>query len=394
MSFKLMPLFVTASLYFGLVSAAPALAEVNVIRVELPVDGHVLLKTSKGKKVSIQGRAVIEIDGVVKQTQPVELRTRGQSCLSAERSCIELEFQEEVELLGVTGVKAKTFNLVSMWQDSGYVSTRLGFEMFRSLELFDLRTEYARLFINGEPQGLYLATEKPKRAIRRVVGEDSWVGRRSYGASVSTVDSAESLKDSAAQAHFKAIYFDVRDLSGDALLQSLRQKMELRSYMHWILVNSLLMNGDFADEVYVYIDASKKPYKLGIFPWDFDDLFKGPHPGEAHKARAEQFQTSLLYGFENPLDAKIADDQVLYSELSREAGELFYRRIDENMIRGVVARVRSALTPYVSCDDVRALGAKDSRHRAYKAEDFDRILKSRESATIERLRELRRRLGR
>jgi len=64
------------------------------------------------------------------------------------------------------------------------------------------------------------------------------------------------------------------------------------------------------------------------------------------------------------------------------------------MIRGVVARVRSALAPYGVYDDVRVLGAKDSRHRAYQAEDFDRILKSRESATIERLRELRRRLGR
>ncbi|MBK7893018.1 MAG: CotH kinase family protein [Bdellovibrionales bacterium] len=394
MSFKLMPLFVTAGLYFGLVSASPALAEVNTIRVELPVDGHELLKTSKGKKVSIQGRAVIEVDGAVKQTLPVELRTRGQSCLSAERRCLELEFQEKVELPGVTGVTAKTFNLVSMWQDSGYISTRLGFEIFRSLEFFDLRTEYARLFINGEPQGLYLATEKPKRAIRRLVGDDSWVGRRSYGASVETVDSAESLKDSAAQAHFKAIYSDVRNLSGDALLQSLREKMELGSYMDWILVNSLLMNGDFADEVYVYIDAKRKPYKLGIFPWDFDDLFKAPHAGEVHKTRAEQFKTSLLYGFENPLDAKIADDQVLYSELSREARELFHRRIDENMIRGVFARVRAALAPYVAYDDVRALGAKDSRHRAYQTEDFDKILKSRESTTIERLRELRRRLGR
>lgn len=393
MSFKLKPLFVTAGLCLGLIVSSQALAEVNVIRVELPGDGHEILRTSKGKKVSIQGQAAIEIDGVVKQTLPVELRTRGQSCLSAERRCLELEFQEKVELPGVTGVKAKTFNLVSMWQDSGYVSTRLGFEMFRSLELFDLRTEYARLFINGEPQGLYLATEKPKRAIRRVVGEDSWIGRRSYGASVSTVDSAESLKDSAAQAHFKAIYSDVRDLSGDALLQSLREKMELRSYMDWILVNSLLMNGDFADEVYVYIDASKKPYKLGIFPWDFDDLFKGPHPGEIHKARAEHFKTSLLYGFENPLDAKIADDQVLYSELSREARELFYRRIDENTVRGVFARVRAALSPYTAYDDVRALGAKDSRRRVYQAEDFDKILKLRESATIERLRELRRRLG-
>ena len=79
MSFKLMPLFVTAGLYFGLVSASPALAEVNTIRVELPVDGHELLKTSKGKKVSIQGRAVIEVDGAVKQTLPVELRTRAVS---------------------------------------------------------------------------------------------------------------------------------------------------------------------------------------------------------------------------------------------------------------------------------------------------------------------------
>ncbi len=394
MSVGALPCFVTAGLFLGLsVSAPVASAEVNTIRVQLSLEGESLFKSSKGQKVAIPGRATLEVDGVQREALSVELRTRGQSCLPAVRRCVELEFDEKVKFPGITGVSGKTFNLVSMWQDSGYVSSRLGFELFRSLGLADLHTEYTRLFINGEPQGLYLATEKPKKAIRRAVGDDSWVGRRSYGASARTVDSAESLKDRDAQAHFKSIYADVQNLSGRALLAALRSKMDLTSYMDWILVNSLLMNGDFADEVYVYIKA-EKPLKMGVFPWDFDDLFKGPHPGAVHTARAEQFKTSLLYGFENPLDAKIADDEVLYDELTREARVLFNQRINENVLRGVFATVGSALIPYTTYADVLELGAQDSRHRAYRTEDFPKILKSRESVAIARLNELRRRAGR
>lgn len=375
---------VCSNLFLSTVSFAAPVGGLNSIKIKMRDADFQNVVVGRGKKVEAQ--AEISFNGGPYQKSEVE--SRGQSCLTvAKRPCLGIKTENKIQFQGVNGLEGKTFNLASMWQDRGFVSSRLGFDMFRALGIFDLKSEYVVVWINELPYGLYLATEKPKKAIARIT-DDAWIGRRGYKTRLETVEQSKSISEKSAVAQFRSLYKDVSLLSGEALRVSLESKINLKRYMQWLIVNSVMLNGDYADEVFFYIDGKDPKRRFEIMPWDFDDLFKEPHAGPENLARADSIKTGILYGFENPLDVKIADDPVLSRMLRSEAREIL-SKISPSLVERVVGQIQRDLVSYAREPEVLNCGLRDSYRKPYTEKFFIETSDRRQAAILKRVEVLK-----
>lgn len=360
---------------FCLLLASPVLAGTNEIRIEVAPEELATATATPIKYNFKSARAKINGGGWL----TAELNIRGQNCLKAPRRCYGLKLEKKVRLEGRTGLEERSFNLVSMWQDRGYVSSKIGYDMFRALGLFDLRSEYAEVFVNDVSQGLYLVTEKPKRAVERVV-PDPFVARRGMQVRFETAEGVkpESGRTDAEFLHaFKALYADLRLYKGAELAKRIDERLNLTSYLQWLAVNSLLTNGDYTDEVFFFADIKSKTVRFEVFPWDMDDLFMAPHSGLPNRLRAIDLQNGILYSYENPLDIKIGDDPVLYQRLRDVTRELVTRRATDQVILDVIRGVEEDLLPYLERSTVLEGGRLDSARRSYTKAGILKILSGR-----------------
>jgi hypothetical protein len=71
------------------------------------------------------------------------------------------------------------------------------------------------------------------------------------------------------------------------------------------------MNGDYTDELFLYINSESKRYDL--IAWDYDDLLK-PYPHEGKETRNATFPDHLIFSLEDSFDQTIAKDDYLYSQ--------------------------------------------------------------------------------
>ncbi len=367
-----------------LIATSTALAAspsgLNAIHIKLSEADFQNVIVSRGKKV--EASAEISFNGGPFQKSEVE--SRGQSCLTtAKRPCLGVKTDKLVRFLGVNGLEGKSFNLASMWQDRGFISSRLGFDLFRALGVFDLRSEYVVVWINELPYGMYLVTEKPKKAIARITN-DAWIGRRGYKTRFEPSETSKTISDREALAQFRALYKDVATLSGDALRGSLERKLNLKRYLHWLIVNSVLTNGDYADEVFFYIDGKDSARRFDIMPWDFDDLFKEPHAGPENQAHADEIANGILYGYENPLDVKIAEDPSLRRLLKVEAHELL-EKLTPALVDSVLGQIRTDLVSYSREPEVLNSGIRDSYRRPYTEKFFVELTSARAAAIKKRV---------
>jgi spore coat protein H len=366
-------------LTFGRAQASSA--ELNQVSIRMSEADFDRVVIGRGQKS--EARAQITVNGGTPQSGFVE--SRGQSCLiAAKRPCLNLKLETSQAFLGKSGLKGKNFNLVSMWQDRGYFSSRFGFEIFRELEIFEIRNEYTLVMINDRPMGLYLATDKPKKVIARI-STDPWIVRRGYRTKIEVVEPSTAISKAEGVKRFQDLYRILEHHSGERLLAELQSRLNLSRYMKWLLVNSLLRNGDYSDEVFFYLDSSDPSRKFDIMPWDFDDLFKAPHESDENLRFKDEIASGLLYGFENPLDQKIYFDPALNRLLHEEAKKLF-TSITPELVTKIVDSIASDLIRYGGAEPaVLQNGLQDSYRKAYSTDFFRKNAEMRKIETLKRL---------
>ena len=95
---------------------------------------------------------------------------------------------------------------------------------------------------------------------------------------------------------FQSIYSSIHSLSGDALVTKLQQLINLDNYFHFIAFNYLIMNGDYEDEVFLYIEPKNQRFE--VIPWDYDDILK-PSPHEGREERNRRYPDKKLFSWKN-----------------------------------------------------------------------------------------------
>jgi hypothetical protein len=274
-----------------------------------------------------------------------------------------------MESIHIGRIDTKKIDLLSMSADAGYISTRMGLMSAELLKIgAPLATEYAEVYINGKSNGLYTVVEKPKSAFSK---NSPYVVRRGYKSAFRHEEADISKKLTPGEilkikTTADSIYQDVANKRGEELLNSLRKKMDIESYMRWMAMNSLYTNGDFPDEIFFYVDGDM--YKQGqiyfrVSPWDFDDLFKSAMHNvpinESERLKPEN-QNSILYSYEDKLDRSFAPVNAYMYEQFKAVTRQVINELSRSVTEGLLKQIGQELTEYLNSPAVLQMGAKDS----------------------------------
>eukprot|EP01137_Pigoraptor_chileana_P011728 Opistho-2@63069 len=231
----------------------------------------------------------------------------------------------------------RRFMLLSLWEDTNRLKYRTSASLLAVVGIWPMHTAFVEVRIPGVPsadgapgdsQGVYLLVEFPLDAVARVEG----VGVDEIEmASRAVLDPGSAMRNRSLTGkeepdlplrHFpsfrlgSALWGCYAHAAGDA--RAFERSVD-GSYVTWLAVNSLLMNGDYADEGFFYAvrpshDTGTDPCggrMLKFLPWDYDSILRT----ECHHRGVDEHVDPLLFCAECAYDRLIARDAVLRQRL-------------------------------------------------------------------------------
>lgn len=336
-------LFIPALFYVA--SCCSAVAGINQEEGFLQFP-EVRLHLTKGefKKIKHSGTRVTFSNPVMtinKDTVHVkDLHTRGKSSLQFSRKSLSVDLEKSVHVrLGFQEADIKKFDLVNLIMDKNLWRNRWSFLNLEALGMFPLINGYCTLWINDEPQGIYLLIEKPHYAVSS--GKSPFMIRRGPDHHIDDeyIDTPSKEEVKMYRSQFHDLYNPSYATAGLFTKDELDTKINLENYFKWIGFNYLVMNGDYADEVFLYVHPETKVFE--ILPWDYDDILK-PSPHEGWEVRKQQYPNALFYSLEDDLDRSIVGNKDLYQAYTNTFTQLLMG-IDSAVIFNAGARVLQEL---------------------------------------------------
>ncbi len=313
-------------------------------------EGDFQTQTQKKKHIFLNAKVKVNDSEWMVAT---ELATRGQNCLRAYRKCLSVELPNDVKFNGQVskGFIGKKFNLASLWQDQGYISSHLGYYLAKDVGIFPLQHQYVSVYINGQLYGLYLLIEKPQSYIKSNYSSPylaklwylTMVKDEKYHSDLSTLPMKTFRKEFKKLTRLKINSGAHKELKGEKLYNYLKSKMNFDKYLSMLAFQTLVQNGDYSDESIYYANKTNNVDEIyfDFMAWDFDDLFI---QGILKK--------TLLYSLENPIDFTIARDDFLYNQFKIKLNELLTNIITDDQIVKYVDVVGQEIAPYIQNEEI------------------------------------------
>ncbi|MBS1545381.1 MAG: CotH kinase family protein [Bacteroidetes bacterium] len=265
------------------------------------------LQSSEGTKINLNA-AGMTINGNAFEVK--EMHSRGNNSLNFKRKSLSVDLKKETSLmLDGMSVPLRKFHLLNLVMDKYSWHNRWAYLNMSALGIFPLHSTYCTLWINDQPQGIFLLVEKPHEASLRL--KSPYMLRRGVqhkidGEYIDTPSKAEAAEY---RKKYQQMYHNLGRFNGEELFSALESTLAIEDYFRWMGFNYLIMNGDYSDELYLYIRAEDG--RFDIIPWDYDDIFK-PLPHEGSEARGEVDRNRMVFSIEDDLDKKIASDPIIY----------------------------------------------------------------------------------
>lgn len=227
--------------------------------------------------------------------------------------------------------KYEEFKLLALVFDYTYIENSIAVGFFKEVDLWPVYDFYTEVKLNGHTQGLYHFIEDPFEYFIEQKNA-SFVVRRGYNHVIKACSVSAEKQQNLEEyiARFKMIYSILPLYSGRQLFDTLSSYIDMEQYFTKLGIDMLVKNGDYTDEVIFYTKIKNGKEVLGVFPWDYDDIFSD-QPHEIGRAWATgtvfghreynsvndiiaDVGSRLLYSIEEDLDYKIAKDIFLYQE--------------------------------------------------------------------------------
>jgi hypothetical protein len=263
-----------------------------------------------------------------------EIHSRGNNSLSFERKSLSVDLDDGVPVRsGAEKIKVRKFDLLNLVMDKNLWHNRWAFLAMAEIGIFPLFQTYCTVWINDQPQGIYLLVEKPHHYSETKAGSP-YMLRRGVDHAVDNeyIDTSSKEEAKKYKKQFLTLYNDIYHYKGEALYQQLSNTLLIDHYFDWLAFNYLVMNGDYSDELYLYIVQGTS--RFDIIPWDYDDTFKAaPHEGMQARNAVAGFQEKLVFSSEDPLDRAIATDAYVYEKYLAVFKQLLEKLTPETMAR-------------------------------------------------------------
>lgn len=276
-------------------------------------------------------------------------KVRGHSTLYFKRKSLSISLEEPL-VWDQGQIRKLALNSLSM--DQHYYRNRLSFLLMEKAGIFPLQSAYAELRINHKSAGLYLAVQKPEDFIRAL--ESPLLTRREYEGRY-TVEYSDGDDTRSQMKRLRGIPKLTKQYAGQQLYDSLNAVFSLDNYFKWLAFNYLIKNGDYTDELFLYLTLNDD--RFDIIPWDYDDIFNSqPHDG--FDQRNKVLDHKLLFSAEALLDVVIDSDDYLYLKFLQSFHELLDILTPE-IIKAGFEQVYVELYPYFCDQELIAQSASD-----------------------------------
>ncbi len=179
---------------------------------------------------------------------------------------------------------------------------------------------------------------------------------------------------------------------GDALYKFLKTRMDIDTYLRYLALNGLMMNGDYADEVYFYAKAGKvgQPIYFNVMAWDMESLFRKPHWFPQNTVfYKHRIRDTLFYNMESRLDRRMSRDDYIQVKMANITKELLLKTFTPAFIEAKFASTKERLLPIADIARVMAPTAYDSgRQGPYTKVEIHKQLETKKSLILARRLEL------
>lgn len=329
------------------------------LRIELAMSDAQLRYFRSARKDTPRRREEVTVafDGGPARTATVSVH--GWSTQSTDRKSYLVRLFRRQQFTGE--VRLRKFLLVNLLYDKGAFRMETCYRLLARLGLFPCYHELVTVFVNGHPEGVYLLVERVEDAVRRTEPGAIAVIRRRW-------NEEPEMKFAGPGADTRAVQqLAAADRPQGPAPDELGRLVDLERYMTWLGFNSLVKNGDFADEVFFYQTADPQAPRTGeplrLVAWDYDDVFHPP--GHPKKARGD----SLLYACETHLDYRILRDPPLHARYAATLRQLLGTTLTPACMRSTLAAVHATLDSI----DTGEAPAAQATARAARAEEIRRF---------------------
>ena len=270
--------------------------------------------------------------------------------------------------------KYEEFKLLAMVYDYTYIENSIATGLFREVSLWPVYSFFTEVRLNDHTQGLYHFIEDPVEYFIEQK-QATFVVRRGYDHVVKGFYINPDFQQNEEEYYNRLdkIYSTLTEYSGRQMYDTLSAYIDMEQYFTKLSIDMLIKNGDYTDEIFFYSTIRDDREILGVFPWDYDDIFAvQPHeignewaPGTVFGPR-EYFTmddvvadvgSKLLYSIEDDLDYKIAKDSLIYQEYLKTLRTVI-ERIDLTTIDKVFDYTYDHIGPFYSNDSI----VKQSRY--------------------------------
>ncbi len=308
-----MKIFAQPLLIFALMTYAPVMhGQSGLPEIRITISkGQFTNLQNKGERMTLKS-PVFLIDGdtaVIK-----EVHSRGNNSLTFEHKSLSVELDKAFTLI-IDGAKnkIKKFDLLNLVMDKNLWHNRWAYLAMSEVGIFPLANTFCTLWINNQPQGIYLLVEKPQHYTASI--KSPYMMRRGVDNSIHNEYTETSSKEESKRykRQYLDLYADIEKYKEKELYDQLSKKLELNHYFEWLAFNYLIMNGDYADELFLYIKPGSGLFD--VIPWDYDDiLLRAPHEGAETRNAVPGFKYKYIFSSEDPLDRAIASNEYIYKQ--------------------------------------------------------------------------------
>ena len=336
----------------------------DVFEMTVSPETQDLLYTSRDTSYSIlEPGLTLKLNGHLLSIR--KLGIRGESALDFRRKSYSVSLEQPIVLRTPDESKIRVmrkFKLISMAMDYTYINNRVAFGILEKAGIMPLFYKYVELILNDQTQGIYFLVEDPEEYAEGVGSE--CLLRRGYHHSLAKIDYNPSmwyLPQETYRERFKDIYAHLTSVNGEALYESLSERLVVNEYFRKMGMDFLMQNGDYTDEIFFYSTVKEKQIRFRILPWDYDDIFKNnPHEIGRSWGTGTLFGTRtyasrddiyaeigerMVFSIEDDLDYAVARDSLVYARYERVLMELI-REFEVEDIEALFAQVEQELTPF------------------------------------------------
>ena len=248
---------------------------------------------------------------------------------------------------------ANDFYVLSLCLDDRYVHQYTILQIWQQLGLFPFEFRLIELTIDGESRGMYLLVEKVREAYQldhsRV---DSILRRDTPDAATADVKYSSST-DLVAAADYQSLLQRFDSIEGSELIAELSTYIDLEQYWLMLATASVLQNGDYVDEVWMFSSEESRPDgtlrgRYRFAGWDPEDVFSRCHS----KRFAFIDPHGLSYCAETALDHTILSDPLAYEGFADVLQELVEEKLTHSMFKAALDNTRTQVLHYLNRPEI------------------------------------------